>query len=578
MVLILIVVLALTAGTVVSTQAVTAQSANTTDSNQSQASSGTAVSIAENQTTRDEVELKSVTLPENGYIVVQNDTNVSSASGVVAHTQYVRSGQFEDVVIGINETVTNGTILRVAVHNETNGNEKFDFVNSSGSEDGPVEGSDGTPISDMVRVSANASESNGSAETTTNRTNANSTASPTATPSNSSSESRYADVRPGSASAQSGSSTTTPTATPTPAATSTSTTERSQPPNETANASVGGGQSGGELAGSGGGVSARESGGIGGVVGLSPTILLLGGVMAVLAVAEMIVVGESPSRWFRIPAFSGSLPSLSAMISRSQSEQREEDDAAESADSHDEDGDQPSLTAIQQVGDDRASTLREAGFESVEDVATASQNALTDVEGIGGARGEAIAESANSLLDGNSSETVDDAPADVAEDGDTHSGAGEAAAGSEAGREDDEKQTSVVANARASLAEIARRVYGHTRMLFDRRALEPRAYGATDDWTALTFDCSDLDDSEPVRELLEETVYIGEVPVEIAGEATDRAERRLSAESSVRVPREGIERVEQAAQDDNPEAKRTVTLLRRALRAEEERAIRGSSG
>jgi hypothetical protein len=562
-VLILIVVLALTAGTVVSTQAVTAQSGNATGSNQSQASSSAGVSIAENQTTPNELKLKSVTLPENGYIVVQNDTDVSSASGVVAHTQYVRSGQFEDVVIAINETVTNGTTLRVAVHNDTNGNEKFDFVNSSGREDGPMERPDRTPIADMVRVSENTSESNASAETATNTTPSAQTAA-------------YADVRPASTPAQSRPPNTTPTATPIPAATSTSTTERSQPSNETANASVGGGQSGGELAGSGGGVSARENGGIGGIVDLSPMMLLLGGAMAVLAVAEMIVIGGSPSRWFRIPAFSASLPSLSAIVSHGQSEQREEDDAVESADIHDEE-DQPSLTAIQQVGDDRASTLREAGFESVEDVATASQNALTEVEGIGGARGEAIAESAHSLLDGESSGTVDDAPADVAEDGDTHVGAGEVA--SETDRESDGEQASVVANARASLAEIARRVYGHTRMLFDRRALDPRAYGATDDWTALTFDCSDLDaDSDPVRELLEETVYIGEVPVEITGKATDRPARRLSDGSSVRVPREGIEQVERAAQDDNPEAKRTVTLLRRALRAEEERAIRGSGG
>jgi cytoskeletal protein RodZ len=449
----------------------------------------------------------------------------------------------------------------------------------------------GTVVSTLpvTAQSGNASESTAStetatnttpsAQTATNRASANSTASPTSTPSSSSFESPYADIRPDSAPAQSGSPTATPTATPTSAATSTPTPDRSQPPNETANASVGGGPSGGEPGGSESGVSASESGGIGGIAGLSPMMLLLGGVMAVLAVAEMIVVGGSPSRWFQSPAFSGSLPLLSAMVSRGQSEQREEDDAVESADIHDENEGQPSLTAIQQVGDDRASTLREAGFESVEDVATASQNALTDIEGIGGARGEAIAESANSLLDDNSSETVDDSAADTAEDGDTHSGAGEAADSEAAGGEGDEEQMSVVANARASLAEIARRVYGHTRMLFDRRALEPRAYGATDDWTALTFDCSNLAaDSEPVRELLEETVYIGEVPVEIAGEATNRPERRLSAESSVRVPREGIEQVERAAQADNPEAKRTVTLLRRALRAEEERAIRGSGG
>jgi ERCC4-type nuclease len=71
--------------------------------------------------------------------------------------------------------------------------------------------------------------------------------------------------------------------------------------------------------------------------------------------------------------------------------------AADTAD----DGDtatQPALTDIQQVGEDRADVLREAGYESVEAVAAAGQSPLTEVEGIGGTRAETIAESASALI------------------------------------------------------------------------------------------------------------------------------------------------------------------------------------
>ncbi|WP_122091338.1 50S ribosomal protein L32e [Halalkalicoccus subterraneus] len=49
-------------------------------------------------------------------------------------------------------------------------------------------------------------------------------------------------------------------------------------------------------------------------------------------------------------------------------------------------GDEPSeLTDISGVGDAKADALREAGFETVEDVTAASQDELADVEGIGNA-------------------------------------------------------------------------------------------------------------------------------------------------------------------------------------------------
>jgi len=57
------------------------------------------------------------------------------------------------------------------------------------------------------------------------------------------------------------------------------------------------------------------------------------------------------------------------------------------------------LTDIRQVGEGRAVVLREAGFETVADVADTDPNALADVDGIGHARAETIVENATDLVD-----------------------------------------------------------------------------------------------------------------------------------------------------------------------------------
>jgi ERCC4-type nuclease len=86
----------------------------------------------------------------------------------------------------------------------------------------------------------------------------------------------------------------------------------------------------------------------------------------------------------------------------------ESDDAAEHS-SESTDDSQPALTDIREVGSDRADALREAGFETVEDVAAASESSLTDVESIGAARVETISESATALLNERSEEAGADA-------------------------------------------------------------------------------------------------------------------------------------------------------------------------
>ncbi|WP_336364470.1 50S ribosomal protein L32e [Halalkalicoccus salilacus] len=69
-----------------------------------------------------------------------------------------------------------------------------------------------------------------------------------------------------------------------------------------------------------------------------------------------------------------------------EAEETEEDEAATPSEDEEAAPDDPvELTDISGVGDAKADALREAGFETVEDVKAASQDELADVEGVGNA-------------------------------------------------------------------------------------------------------------------------------------------------------------------------------------------------
>ena len=126
---------------------------NATDKNSSQSLSP-AIDIKNNTTDRSHVVLDSVTLPENGYIVAYGENfslRAPSNDSVIGRTQYVRSGQFSDVVVDFDEPVANNTTVTVLLHNETNGNQNFDF-NSWNSPDRPYLNESGYPVLGQVRI------------------------------------------------------------------------------------------------------------------------------------------------------------------------------------------------------------------------------------------------------------------------------------------------------------------------------------------------------------------------------------------------------------------------------------------
>jgi hypothetical protein len=115
-------------------------------------------------------------------------------------------------------------------------------------------------------------------------------------------------------------------------------------------------------------------------------------------------LSDSPMKYYSFPA-----PRLVRDEDRSTS--------SETAEGSDE-SDRRMLTDIQHVGESRAGDLREAGYVSAEDIATAAKSRLAEIDGIGETRAETISASAADLLDDNQMLREDDAP-DETEETDT---------------------------------------------------------------------------------------------------------------------------------------------------------------
>jgi hypothetical protein len=131
--------------------------------NQSSGAENASVVIDANNSTREEIILKTVTLPDNGYIVAQGTDQLMDSDGVIDHTEYVRHGTFHDVVLRFDEPIQKNRTVWVTIHNDTNGNQEFDFGDNQ-SVDPPYQ-RNGTPISDSVQIGANRTQNKSQAST-----------------------------------------------------------------------------------------------------------------------------------------------------------------------------------------------------------------------------------------------------------------------------------------------------------------------------------------------------------------------------------------------------------------------------
>jgi hypothetical protein len=114
------------------------------------------VTIDKNETTQKQVVLTSVTLPDAGYIVIHGGGYNSSEptnESIIDRTQYVRGGTFEDVVVTLNQSIANNSSVVVTLHNETNGNQTFDYIDQTGP-DAAYQNQSGSPVTDRIPASS----------------------------------------------------------------------------------------------------------------------------------------------------------------------------------------------------------------------------------------------------------------------------------------------------------------------------------------------------------------------------------------------------------------------------------------
>lgn len=151
---------------------------NSSQNGTSQAQQSAAVTLDMDSTSRTRVVLQSVTLPENGYVVVHGSGyNASSptAASIIGRSEYVQNGSYDNVYIELfevpNQTFNRSRIndterIYVTLHDETNGNGLFEYVHPA-SPDRPFRNKSGRPIVETNHIgTVDTAEQNGTAATT----------------------------------------------------------------------------------------------------------------------------------------------------------------------------------------------------------------------------------------------------------------------------------------------------------------------------------------------------------------------------------------------------------------------------
>ncbi len=123
------------------------------------------------------VTVQNVTVPEDGYVAIHNDSLLDgdAVGSVVGVSEYLEAGEYDNLTVELfdvpgaefneSELTENQTLIAMP-HEETSGNETYDFVTSNGTEDGPFT-DDGEAVTDDANVTV-VNETN---ETVTDDTN-----------------------------------------------------------------------------------------------------------------------------------------------------------------------------------------------------------------------------------------------------------------------------------------------------------------------------------------------------------------------------------------------------------------------
>ncbi|WP_137284335.1 DUF7282 domain-containing protein [Halorussus salinisoli] len=110
------------------------------------------VTMDDQETEGEQVVIESVTMPEGGFVAI-HDSSVSEApiSSVLGNSVYLEAGTHEDVTITLARPIEESQTLVAMPHLDTNDNQVYDFVLSTGELDGPYT-TDGEVVIDSANV------------------------------------------------------------------------------------------------------------------------------------------------------------------------------------------------------------------------------------------------------------------------------------------------------------------------------------------------------------------------------------------------------------------------------------------
>jgi hypothetical protein len=97
-----------------------------------------------------EVTIASVTLEEDGFVVIHED-DAGSPGAIIGHKRVVAGEDTADVMVTLDRNAANGETLYAMLHGDTNANETFDYT-APGDEDGPLLDDNDDAITDSFVV------------------------------------------------------------------------------------------------------------------------------------------------------------------------------------------------------------------------------------------------------------------------------------------------------------------------------------------------------------------------------------------------------------------------------------------
>jgi surface glycoprotein (TIGR04207 family)/PGF-CTERM protein len=117
------------------------------------------VAISDQTGAGDTVTVDSVTLSEGGFVTIHDNTLADDAVGsVVGTSDYLAAGSYSNIEITLDTPLEEDQTVTAMPHQDTDGDQTYDFVSSGGADDAPYVGDDGNAVTAQAAYTLEAEE------------------------------------------------------------------------------------------------------------------------------------------------------------------------------------------------------------------------------------------------------------------------------------------------------------------------------------------------------------------------------------------------------------------------------------